>query len=141
MSLTDEKDSEFSNITENNLNRIHNTVSKVGYSDGITNGRESVFQMGFDTGYEKGFATGFELAKYKAFYDVMNKSSSAPETLKSEGNLYEQLNTPTATDKSHFMTGANDEVARLSQQQSDYLNEKKSLFAKDLPIATSLFSR
>ncbi|XP_055849877.1 uncharacterized protein LOC129914580 [Episyrphus balteatus] len=140
MSLTNGKKSEFNNITENNLNRIHNTVSKVGYSDGITDGRESVFQNGFDTGYENGLATGFELAKYKAFYEVMNKSTSASENLKSEADIYDHLEIPIPTDKSHFM-GNGEEVSSLSQQQKNYLNEKTTLFAKDLPIATNLFSR
>lgn len=122
------------------MNRVNNTVSKVGYSDGITDGRESVFQKGFDTGYENGLATGFELAKYKAFYEVIKAKATAPKDAKEEVSIFEQLQLPPATDKIHFM-GEGDEVSRLSQQQNDYLNEKTTQFAKDLPIATSLFSR
>lgn len=122
------------------MQRVQNTVSKVGYSDGITAGRESVFQNGFDTGYKNGLATGFELAKYKAFYEVMKNHSSATDEIKNEANVHKQFELASPTDKEHFMNDG-DEISQISKRQLNYLNSKTNLFAKDLPLATSLFSR
>lgn len=123
------------------MQRVQNTVSKVGYSDGITAGRESVFQKGFDIGYENGLATGFQLAKYKAFYDVMKSPSPLPENIKNESSIYNDHHLSDATDKSHFRGEDGNEIAQISERQIEYVNSKRNQFAKDLPIATSLFSR
>lgn len=36
-------------------------IFQSGYVDGISSGRDSVFQDGFDKGYEDGFLNGFKL--------------------------------------------------------------------------------
>lgn len=36
-----------------------------GYTEGITDGRDSIFQQSFDNGYEDGFRIGFLLGKAK----------------------------------------------------------------------------
>jgi len=50
-------------ITDKNYQKISETHEKYGYTEGITDGRGSVFQTSFDHGYEDGLRIGFLMGK------------------------------------------------------------------------------
>ncbi|XP_050353983.1 uncharacterized protein LOC126775879 [Nymphalis io] len=56
---------ESSNISAKTWKRTVESINKVGYSDGVTNGQSSSFQSSFDMGYAQGLRFGLEIG-YKA---------------------------------------------------------------------------
>ncbi|TMW43217.1 hypothetical protein DOY81_011706 [Sarcophaga bullata] len=60
MSLTDDENhcTDFQEVNINNFKQIKNKAIKIGYADGVNDGRE-IFQKGFDQGYKDGLRTQF----------------------------------------------------------------------------------
>lgn len=48
------------------VNDVTNYKFQSGYREGITDGRNSIYQQSFDSGYEDGFRIGFALGKTHA---------------------------------------------------------------------------
>ncbi|KAB0798307.1 hypothetical protein PPYR_09300 [Photinus pyralis] len=46
-------------------NKFANVAKLAGYREGVSDGKEQVFQKSFDEGYQDGFQIGFNLGKYK----------------------------------------------------------------------------
>uniref|UniRef100_A0A336MWV9 CSON008710 protein n=1 Tax=Culicoides sonorensis TaxID=179676 RepID=A0A336MWV9_CULSO len=46
--------------------KVQEKSSIDGYAEGLSDGRDSVYQQGFDAGYEDGFKFSFLLGQYKA---------------------------------------------------------------------------
>ncbi|XP_018784631.1 PREDICTED: uncharacterized protein LOC108966287 [Bactrocera latifrons] len=59
-------DEDLGKIAENNFQRILQKSAKIGYADGVSDGKEEIFQIAFNKGYSDGLRTGFELEKYNA---------------------------------------------------------------------------
>ncbi|XP_039970444.1 uncharacterized protein LOC120782300 [Bactrocera tryoni] len=57
-------DEDFRKIADNNFQRIRNKSAKIGYADGVSDGKKETFQIAFNKGYSDGLRTGFELEKY-----------------------------------------------------------------------------
>lgn len=47
----------------------------MGYKDGVHDGRESLFQNGFDCGYQLGFQNGFLLGKYNGIRSLAQQTT------------------------------------------------------------------
>ncbi|XP_017113941.1 protein YAE1 [Drosophila elegans] len=136
-----DEETDFKEISSTNYQRVQEKVAKISYADGISDGREKVFQDSFDEGFEDGFKTGFELAKLSAFYETLKNAGTANAELSTEQEAYQQLKLADAMDKSHFKylehQGAPLNV--ISDKQRTYVDNLLVQFAQQLPSTTNLF--
>lgn len=95
-------DEDFRNITETNFQRIRSKSAKIGYADGVSDGKEETFQKAFNKGYSDGLRTGFELEKYSAF---SNNLKTYNDKLCSEQTFFIDLEKKTAADIKHTHLG------------------------------------
>lgn len=56
-----------------------NFSSQDGYADGLSEGRDSVFQEAFDAGYGDAFKFAFQLGQYKGLYTASGRMTVPPE--------------------------------------------------------------
>ncbi|KAI8815048.1 hypothetical protein BJ742DRAFT_765446 [Cladochytrium replicatum] len=74
-------DSEYDrNIAERNWKRLHDIHGVAGYKDGVTAGKESMLQQGFDEGYEVGLRAAKELGRLQGQLRLLltMKNSESP---------------------------------------------------------------
>lgn len=59
-------------LDHNTWNKLVRDSEKVGYREGISDGREKNFQESFDEGYKQGFSNGFQFGRLKAITKIKN---------------------------------------------------------------------
>ncbi|XP_075148753.1 uncharacterized protein LOC142222480 [Haematobia irritans] len=130
------------NISENNFERIQNKASKIGYADGVTDGRDSVFQTGFDLGYKDGLRTSFEIEKYRHFFGNINteKLNDVCSDIMSEKETYEELPENRVKYSHHFqyLNHKDEPLTKVSQIQHEYVNDLMERYELKMPNASAL---
>jgi len=125
-------------IAETNLNKINVAISKMGYSDGITEGRESVFQKGFDVGYENGFKSAFQITKFKSCAQILRtENDSIDRNVNREAKLF--LQDPKNYDK-HFSCENNRNLSlnMISKNQNEHLEQQLNKLKNNFPNLSNL---
>ncbi|XP_066598105.1 uncharacterized protein [Prorops nasuta] len=61
-------------IASKNWDNIVNSASKIGYSNGVLDGSNEVFQEGFDIGYKEAFNSAFTVGIYKSCLTKLPKN-------------------------------------------------------------------
>ncbi|KAM7363696.1 uncharacterized protein ACRADG_000501 [Cochliomyia hominivorax] len=133
---------DFQEVNENNFQQIESKATKIGYADGVNDGRESVFQNGFDQGYKDGLRTGFDLGKFRYFFKNLNTDKSDNLDLRKELSLYEKLGIAESKSQVHFkyLNHINESLDIVSQKQHEHVDKIIQKFAKTMPRATDLLS-
>lgn len=108
---------------------------QIGYSDGITDGRESVFQKGFDQGYSDGLLLSLELKKYQKTADILLNS---PKIQKSDDlrKELEELSKLDPRNQIHFkmLENLNKPIDEVSGIQEVYTNLMLERLEQNFPL-------
>lgn len=130
----------FQEVGENEFQQIKNKATKLGYADGVNDGRESVFQKGFDQGYKDGICTSFDLDKFKYLFQNLNQEKVKNEVLLEEKLEYDKLKIVESKSPQHFqyLKHQDDNLNMVSRKQQEYVEEIKQQCAQKLPMVTNL---
>ncbi|XP_073816949.1 uncharacterized protein [Musca autumnalis] len=143
MSLTDsdEEPRDIEDVEENYFQQIKNKAAKIGFADGVADGRDSVFQKGFDLGYKDGLRTSFEIEKFRHFFKNINEEKfHADDCLLNEKDKFEKFNIKESNSSDHFQYNNHKEktLAFISQKQNEYMDRVIDEYQQNLPSATAL---
>ncbi|XP_023292807.2 protein YAE1 [Lucilia cuprina] len=141
LAMSDEADfTDFHEVNENNFEQIKNKATKIGYADGVNDGRESVFQNGFDQGYKDGLRTSFDLEKFRYFFKNLNIDKIKDKDLLKEKEAYKNLQITESKSHLHFkyLNHPDDSLDFISQKQHEYVEKIMEKFTQELPKATDL---
>ncbi|TMW45209.1 hypothetical protein DOY81_009699, partial [Sarcophaga bullata] len=121
-----------------------NIPFQIGYADGVNDGRESVFQKGFDQGYKDGLRTSFDLDKFRYFFKNLNtdKLENDNELIK-EKDEYNKLHILESKSQQHFkyLDHPEENLDIISEKQQQYVNEIMQTFSNTLPKANDLLKK
>ncbi|XP_061400919.1 uncharacterized protein LOC133336655 [Musca vetustissima] len=141
LTCSEEEPRDFGEVEDINFQQIKNKAAKIGFADGVADGRDSVFQKGFDLGYKDGFRTSFEIEKFRNFFKNINEDKfEAGNLLLLEKNKFEKMDLKASTSPDHFQyTKYKDEpLTVISQKQNDYMDKVIAECKETLPNATAL---
>ncbi|KAH8268085.1 hypothetical protein KR018_012663 [Drosophila ironensis] len=129
-----DEESDFKAISSRSYQRAQDKVTKIGYVDGIADGREKVFQASFDQGYADGLKTALEMARLSGFFETLK--DKAPEF-----EAYKALNLPEVEDKTHFkyLEHQGSPLNEVSEKQTAYVDQLRLKMEQALPATTNLF--
>lgn len=121
-------DTEFRDISDADFNKLSSALTKAGYKDGIAEGRDAVFQSGFDTGYSDGFRTAFEIGKWSAMRGLV-KQKEASIRVPSEHPI---LDAPEKEHHQFLKQQSNEPVDEISKRQKKYIAQITTTLNADL---------
>ncbi|XP_017475091.1 PREDICTED: putative tRNA 2'-phosphotransferase [Rhagoletis zephyria] len=138
--LSDDED--FKKVTEANFQKIRNKSNKLGYAEGLSDGKEAIFQTVFDNGYTHGLRTGFELEKYRSFFENLSILKVQNEELNKEKALYSKMSVDIATDPSHcyFAKHNKEPLDAITHHQNTYVDTFLRQCQQTLPLTTNLLA-
>ncbi|XP_065372132.1 uncharacterized protein LOC135964015 [Calliphora vicina] len=133
---------DFYEVNKNNFQQIKRKATKIGYADGVNDGRESVFQSGFDQGYKDGLRTSFDLEKFRFFFKNLNTDKINSKELLKEKEEYEKLALMESKSQQHFkyLSHTDESLDLVSQKQSEHVDEIIQKIAQKLPRTTVLLN-
>ncbi|XP_005179951.1 uncharacterized protein LOC101901182 [Musca domestica] len=141
LTYSDGEPRDYEEAEENYFQQIKNKAAKIGFADGVADGRDSVFQKGFDLGYKDGFRTSFEIEKFRNFFKNINKSKLEPDNcLLREKEEFDKMNLKESTSPDHFQyTKHKDEsLTSISQKQNQYIDHVIDECEHTLPNSAAL---
>ncbi|KAL5283970.1 hypothetical protein ACFFRR_006310 [Megaselia abdita] len=131
----DENDhNSFQEIANTNLSKISKNIQNIGYTDGITDGRESVFQNGFDQGYCDGLRLSFEIQKFKKTAEILLNSSKIEKSDELRKEL-EDLSSLSPRDQKHFkmLDNMNKPITEVSELQNSHTSDVLRVLKENYP--------
>ncbi|XP_055373687.1 uncharacterized protein LOC129607022 [Condylostylus longicornis] len=132
-------DLDFQNVAKLNLNKVSSGISKMGYSDGITEGREVMFQKGFDFGYKDGLKTALEISKYEAAAKMLIGKSNNDELVR-EIQKYRQEKFDERYKAKYFKCNNSKDLQYdiVSSQHNSLLDKEKEILRAKFPNFSNL---
>lgn len=97
----------------------------MGYKEGITDGREKQFQLGFDEGYEQGYKHGFLLGKYKGSIWIEQSNQGVAANFQNDLILERTSRGQCIICTNPIMLKENS-ITEIIDRQNQYMNNVKS---------------
>lgn len=116
---------------------------QIGYADGIAEGKDSVFQKGFDLGYKDGLRTSFEIEKFRHFFKNINMdklSDDDSRCLQNEIKAFNKLRIKESKSPDHFQYKkyTAEKIDYISERQHEYVHKIMEQYKNEMPKVSAL---